>query len=84
MQNEDKGDSQQVLIRDLEGGKTTKRKVSEMNWSTKGWSGRQMRGRYVGCPESTDGSMFNITLGDSGNMSVIPAPRTELLKSTRA
>ena len=27
-----------------------------MRWDTKGWSGRQWGGRYVGCPEAPDGS----------------------------
>ena len=36
------------------------RKVSEQNWSERGWSGGIWGGRYVGCPEAPDGSKCDI------------------------
>ena len=39
----------------VEGQARAKRRFSEMNWSTKGWTGRSLKGKYIGCPEAPNG-----------------------------
>ena len=43
-------------LRQVEGRKRDVRRVSEMGWDKRGWSGILWGGRYVGCPELPDGS----------------------------
>lgn len=45
-----------VDMRDFDEVQRRFRRDSELNWSRRGWSGIGWRGRYVGCPESPDGS----------------------------
>lgn len=45
-----------VRLRTIEGQPREVRRVSEMGWDRRGWSGILWGGRYVGCPEVPDGS----------------------------
>ena len=45
-----------VRLRLIEGRRREERRVSEIGWDRKGWSGNLWGGRYVGCPELPDGS----------------------------
>ena len=47
-------------LRQLEGERGAMRRYSEMGWSLKGWSGRSMNGRFVGCPEAPNGGESNV------------------------
>lgn len=45
-----------VFHQDLQTGKRYGQRESEKNWSRKGWTGIKWGGRYVGCPERSDGT----------------------------
>lgn len=55
---EDGDEKQQFMVRlrTIEGQRREVRRVSEMGWDRRGWSGVLWGGRYVGCPELPDGS----------------------------
>ena len=56
---EEEGDEKQqfmIRLRLVEGRKREARRVSEMGWGRRGWTGIQWGGRHVGCPELPDGS----------------------------
>lgn len=40
----------------LEGNRMDTRRLSDMYWGQKGWTGGTRNGLYVGCPELPDGS----------------------------
>ena len=42
-------------LRQVEGQKKVARPISQTGWSQRGWTGKSMNGRYVGCPEAPDG-----------------------------
>ena len=50
-----------LFLPELVGERQVSRRISEMNWDVKGWSGKQWGGRYVGCPEAPDGSELLFT-----------------------
>ena len=43
-------------LRQVEGRRRDVRRVSEVGWDKRGWSGILWGGRCVGCPELPDGS----------------------------
>ena len=45
-----------VKLRELQGEVYKGRSLPESNWSRKGWSGKTWKGRYVGMPETPDGT----------------------------
>lgn len=45
-----------VFYQDLQTGKRYVQRLSEKNWSRRGWTGIRWGGRYVGCPEMADGT----------------------------
>ena len=57
-QGDEAEDKQQFMLRlrMIEGKKRMERRVSEMGWDRRGWTGILWGGRHVGCPELPDGS----------------------------
>ena len=45
-----------VQPRFLQDVKRVERSFADSDWSKRGWTGRSWPGRYVGCPQSPDGS----------------------------
>ena len=39
----------------VEGQARARKPLSQLYWSTKGWTGKSMKGKYIGCPEAPNG-----------------------------
>ena len=52
----DREDQQTTFTLDqIEGQQKRVLPLSHMYWSTKGWTGKSLKGRYIGCPEAPNG-----------------------------